>query len=292
MRKLATTVGFIVLGGLVAMASVGASADAAGPAIGWEPETLVVEVPPGVTATVTTQLTFTTELDGTFTFDVDKKLDGVVFAPGPTEGVASVGSSGPIPIAVVVPAGADPTDPAVDCSHQGAVKLRYRAAGKTSNGVLPQHLRVCVRIVAAADLPFPTSMADPSPDRIAVNDAGRQYIADELIVGLPFDTADPQQRVGQLADEWGGVVIGATPAARTYQLRFPGVVGFEALGALRDQLVADGVVEFASRQYLTDQAPAVPNDPEWDSWGRGQPGRQQLEPGAHRHAVGLGPHHR
>ncbi len=117
----------------------------------------------------------------------------------------------------------------------------------------------------------PQDTSTPSRDRIGTDAVGQSLIIDQLVVGLDFGTPDPGGRILAIASSHGAIVRGSVPDALLYQLQFPEVGGLAELEALRQALLAEADVSFASTNYLETSLDAIPNDPRWDSWDEANP---------------------
>lgn len=118
---------------------------------------------------------------------------------------------------------------------------------------------------------IPTSLHDPSSDRIAETDGGVLVASEELIVGISFDAADSEALAKQIASDNGGVFLGSDSRLNLYQIRFVGL-SIDELAALAESLEAVDGVDFASFNYIDrDINAAIPDDTEWDSWDVSNP---------------------
>jgi subtilisin family serine protease len=141
--------------------------------------------------------------------------------------------------------------------------LRLTDGRRNVGPALP--LRVIV-VAATADV-IPVAPADPASDRITSSTDGFSVVRDELVIGVSWDVADPDEVAHQVASSLGGVFIGSVPKLRLYQIRFLGSTP-EELVELAAQAEAVPGVGFASLNYLNlDVETVIPDDSEWDSWG-------------------------
>lgn len=127
--------------------------------------------------------------------------------------------------------------------------------------VVPDTLKVVINVVAATSTDVPTKSASPSSDRITT-DEGQKLVKDEIVVMLDFETADPNERIVEIASSTNGVIMGAVPATLTYQLRYD-VPDLEALEDVRLLLESLPDVEAASHHFLADLPAASPNDADY-----------------------------
>jgi subtilisin family serine protease len=152
-------------------------------------------------------------------------------------------------------------------------KRWYRGTVQLTEGRhnLGRALPVTVKVVRADAETIPATAAAPSPDRIVTTEGGQTVVGDELIVGISLDAADPAALVRDIARTHGALIIGAVPAARTYQLRFPGA-SLATLAAKQSAIGAVAGVEFVSLNAFAAQPLSVfPDDTEWDTWSVAAP---------------------
>jgi subtilisin family serine protease len=150
-------------------------------------------------------------------------------------------------------------------SFSGAIEL---LDGDRSLGT---PLPVTVTILAEP-LALPTEPAEPSLDRIVAVAEGQLVVKDEVVVGLRFDTPSPEAVASSIAASTGGVLIGAAPGPRLFQLQFPGA-SLTEVQAKAAEIKAMGGVEVASLNPVDFSPDArFPDDSRWDSWSSTSPG--------------------
>jgi subtilisin family serine protease len=107
---------------------------------------------------------------------------------------------------------------------------------------------------------IPSSIAQPSPDRITTDADGQKLVRDEIVVMLDLDTSGPESAIQQIARTTAGFIIGAVPATLTYQLQYT-ISDLSALEGIRHVLEGLPNVKAASHSYLQGQPLVnIPND--------------------------------
>jgi subtilisin family serine protease len=133
-----------------------------------------------------------------------------------------------------------------------------------------QRLPVSINITGLNDNEIPPTVGNPSEDRIVADATGQKIIKDELVVGLKFETADPDECAREIARNTGGVFLGSIPETLTYQIVYV-VSDLNQLESLRQQVEAMPDVDFASHDFITETASTIPDDTEYDSWDENSP---------------------
>lgn len=117
----------------------------------------------------------------------------------------------------------------------------------------------------------PIGVTDPSHDRIGTDSLSNPLVLDAVVVGLDVGTVSPDARALQIAAAHGGTIVGSVPSGLMYQVRFTNVGDLAELESLRQAVLGEGDVAFASKSYLSTTLMSVPNDPRFDSWNESDP---------------------
>jgi len=117
-----------------------------------------------------------------------------------------------------------------------------------------------------------TEVMAPSEDRLTTDRDGQWLVNDEIIVGLKFDTIEPEQRIKDIALNTGAKIIGSVPKTLSYQFVFD-VNTLDELEEKRQLIESQSYVEFASHSYLFDDISSkFPNDDEYETqWDENNP---------------------
>ena len=67
--------------------------------------------------------------------------------------------------------------------------------------------------------------------------------AGEILVGVSLNVQNPEKIADDIAQRYGGKVVGSLPELREYQLRFP-VTDIKKMSVLRDEISKDSAVSF------------------------------------------------
>lgn len=110
----------------------------------------------------------------------------------------------------------------------------------------------------------------PADDRL-ISWNNTTVVKDEIIVGLTSSTANPDQRIRDIAAQTQGAIMGSVPGTGVYQLRYASASTPAALETLRTKLGSVTGVAFAAEHFLGNAAEATPNDPLFDSWDQNNP---------------------
>ena len=106
----------------------------------------------------------------------------------------------------------------------------------------------------------------PAPDRVA-DIGGQLVVMDEIVIGVDRALADPDAFARDVAVQTGGVVIGAVPETRTYQVRYAGIYGPDDLRSRIFELMSRHPdLVFASRHFLSRALVRIPDDHEYSQW--------------------------
>ena len=150
--------------------------------------------------------------------------------------------------------------------YEGTVHLRQR------NRTVANTLKVVINVIAPSFSTIPTKVALPSTDRVTTDNEGHKLVKDEIVVGLDFNTVNPEERIIDIASSTGAKILGSIEETLTYQLHYE-VLDLDALESKRILLESLPGIVFASHHYLMD-APlaAIPNDTEYDdTWDEDNP---------------------
>ena len=90
----------------------------------------------------------------------------------------------------------------------------------------------------------------PTGDEIILQDDGSFAVSEVMVVILESDTEDLEATILDIAQVYGGTVVGAVPDLRGYELRFAGY-DLEALTTLAETILARPDVDFASPSYVS-----------------------------------------
>lgn len=219
------------------------------PRLEWQAKRLSITVPDGSAVTTTVRLKVTGR---------PKSVTAVI--GGDLKGVVEVG------LDRLAPLGHDRYELPIDVVLPAKAKKFYRGTIALRQGkrMLGRPLPVNVVVTQPASGGVPTSATPPSPSRVTGD--GTKFVADELVLLVSDDAADPGAVALDAARKAGGIVYGAVPATRTYQIRFIGIDPKD-LDAKATLLRGTPGVEDVSRNFVTTEGLVTPDDTEWDSWG-------------------------
>lgn len=138
----------------------------------------------------------------------------------------------------------------------------------TPTGSLGASLPVTVTAETPPAGTVPTSVAYSTPERQVNTPTHGRVVVDEVLVGVSFDTPNPDGVALRLASQYGGTVYGSIPATLTYQIRFPTTSVEETL-AIERAIRSDLEVESATLNVFSQSNSEVyaPNDREWNHEG-------------------------
>jgi subtilisin family serine protease len=165
----------------------------------------------------------------------------------------------PVPLVAVV----DIPGATAEGVYEGTVHVR------SGRGTAPAILKVALSVRAPLPTLVPQDVAMPSQDRKTVGGDASLVVRDELLVMVDFGVVQPDDVAVDIATSTNGVLIGALPDARFYQIRFPDVRTLEELEILREGVSAMPGVSAAVLHDFTvrDHADSkVPDDPEYAEW--------------------------
>ena len=229
-----------------------------GRAVTWTPPLVEVTLFPGTMQASSVELRATREIHNASLFVVPKiaSLFSIESA-GLDDVVSEVEYS--FPTKAEVPAST------LVGTYEGTVHLRE------NKRTVPHTLKVLIHVVEPSSESIPAQVAIPSSDRIVTDGGGRRLVGDEIVVGLSFETSDPEARIIEIASSTNAVILGAVQEALTFQLQYD-VAELDALEEIRLVLQALPDVAFASHHYLLTQPLATtPNDAEYDDWDEANP---------------------
>ncbi len=221
----------------------------------WEPRTFAAQVVTGTSTTVDVRFRWSDPANVADPGAVVTGPAAAVFLPE-VDGTSPEGDGVfSIPVRLDVPA---------DATGAFVGSMRLTDGRRNIGPALP--IRVVV-VAASADV-SPLEPADPAGDRITTTTDGFTVVRDELVIGVSWDVANPDELARQVAAALGGVFVGSVPKLRLYQIRISASTP-EELEKLATQAEAVTGVEFASLNYVNlDVDMAIPNDTEWEeeSW--------------------------
>lgn len=116
------------------------------------------------------------------------------------------------------------------------------------------------------DTTTPSTIAEPSPDRIVDLPGGQLVVVDELLVAIDFDAHDPDQVARDVAEAVGGRIIGSDTELRLYQIQILGAQPEDIVDQQAVALGVLGVVEATLNYVNLSPTEVIPDDSEWDSW--------------------------
>ena len=229
------------------------------PSISWSTSSIHITVTRGTSSHERLTLTANEDIDNA-SVAVDSSILGLVAPAALPPFDLTAGVTYEVPMIFDVPLTTTVGE------HVGAVSIL--SAGDDPIGAVT----VAIQVVDPPSGVIPQDVATPSRDRIGTDSAGNTMIVDELLVGLEFGTVDPSQRILAIAAANDARVLGSVPDALTYQLWFLQVPSAVELESIRQSLVAEADVGFASITYLGTDLTAIPNDPEWNhAWDEANP---------------------
>jgi subtilisin family serine protease len=131
---------------------------------------------------------------------------------------------------------------------------------------------ITVNVIDSSLSAISPEVVAPSEDRLTTDKDGQWLVSDEIIVGLKFDTIEPEQRIKDIAMNTGANVYGSVPQTLTYQFVFD-VNTLDELEAKRLLIEDQTDVEFSSHSYLfEDVSSKFPNDNEYEpQWNENNP---------------------
>jgi hypothetical protein len=216
----------------------------------WTPEEIKITAYPGTSHSLTVELKNRIVISNVSLFvspEISRFFSIGPFGPSTMPAGISVN----LPAVVEIPASA-PLG-----TYEGTVHLR------SGRRTIPRTLKVVVNVIAPSDLVAPGVVANPSPDRVIIDELGQKMLKDEIVVGLDFDTPNPSEVISNIAASTGGVILGSVAETLSYQLQYkvPDLVSLESIRLLLESLE---YVAFASHHFLADPPSVIPNDTEYD----------------------------
>jgi len=216
----------------------------------WTPQTIKVTAYPGTSQSLTVGLKNNIEMSDVSLFvtpRISRFLSIEPFAPSTMPPETYVN----LPLAVEIPVSARPG------RYEGSVHLR------ANKRTISDHLKVVVKVIRPSEVVIPTVVADPSSDRLIIDENGQKMLKDEIVVGLDFETPNPSEVISNIAASTGAVILGSVPATLSYQLQYQ-VPDLVSLESIRLELESLEYVAFASRHFLADSPASIPNDTKYD----------------------------
>ena len=148
-------------------------------------------------------------------------------------------------------------------TYQGSLSVR-------AHGRQISSLPIAVSVTTPSSNRVPQTPAEPADSRLTSWNS-TTIVKDELVVGLANGSANPDQRIADIATQTHGVIMGSVPGTDVYQVRYPTVSTVAGLEALRTHLSGMPEVSFAGEHFLGNATETAPNDPLFDSWNQNLP---------------------
>ena len=239
---------------------------------GWDPEELSLTLVAG--SFRTERLRFTGELSESD--PLTAVLDGSIADVATVDDaqiVTDVADSAEVPLTIEMPG-------AATGAYDGTLRLHQNGVAVTPE------LDLTVDVLVTDALTVPPGIVEPSRDQVVELASGDVVVANQIIVAVDFDHADPEAVVRAAAAAIGATIIGSDPALRIYQLRTP-PGDPETLRSLAEQ-VPRGAGRRRSAAEPRRGRPHHPGAERLRVGRMGVPVGQQLGDGAHRCARRVG----
>jgi hypothetical protein len=190
---------------------------------------------------------------------VNGKLDGFVTASPSSFDAVPAGVPQTLTLSFNVPKGTRPREIKGSIRIVSAEDEEGNQEGDSDGENLKDTLPIIVEPTAATATIVPSSLAQPSADRVVVDSQSAQVVFVKDEVDVYFRPGTPLSSIRALVAGLGGVFLGSIPSINFYQVQVP-QEGFAQLTTIADRLSQDPSIILALPHYLTPHN-GIPTDP-------------------------------